>query len=251
MKNKYNFTRRNPRTKQLENTGFMEIRNVTADAAELYIYGDIVSSVWDVWEPEDTCPQDIADFMHQIEPQANLTVYINSGGGDVFAGIAIHSMLTRHAGHIKGVVDGLAASIASVILMACDEIAMSSGAQIMIHKPLTWAYGNADALQKLIGELDQCQKSITNIYMGKTQDDITEEQITEMINSEKWMTADEAQKIFRDVQIESRPPMAACVGWMLDTYKNKPVNIRTQSPEELADQIAAEEAAIIEEMELL
>lgn len=167
MKNKFNFSRRNPKTKKIENTGFMEFRNVSNNAADLYIYGDIVSSTWEAWCDEDTCPQDISDFMNQIEPGAELTVYINSGGGDVFAGIAIHSILSRHTGHKTGIVDGMAASIASVILMACDSIVMSSGAQIMIHKPLSWAYGNADDFQRLISELDKCQKSITDIYMGR------------------------------------------------------------------------------------
>lgn len=96
MKNKFNFSRRNPKTKKIENTGFMEFRNVSNNAADLYIYGDIVSSTWEAWCDEDTCPQDISDFMNQIEPGAELTVYINSGGGDVFAGIAIHSILSRH-----------------------------------------------------------------------------------------------------------------------------------------------------------
>ena len=79
MKNKFNFSRRNPKTKKIENTGFMEFRNVSNNAADLYIYGDIVSSTWEAWCDEDTCPQDISDFMNQIEPGAELTVYINSG----------------------------------------------------------------------------------------------------------------------------------------------------------------------------
>lgn len=166
---KFDFTRRNPRTKAVENAGRMEIRN-TANAAELYIYGDIVSTEWDAWSAEDTFPQGIADFLSQIDDAAPLTVYINSGGGDVFAGIAIHSILRRHSGPKKGVVDALAASIASVILMACDEIVVNSGAQIMIHKPSTIGWGNADDFQKLIGELDKCQQSITEIYMSRVKD---------------------------------------------------------------------------------
>ena len=64
MVNKYRFTRKNPKTKKIENTGYMEIRNA-ASGPELYIYGDIVSSSWDAWSVEDVCPQDIADFMNQ------------------------------------------------------------------------------------------------------------------------------------------------------------------------------------------
>lgn len=249
MKNKFNFSRRNPKTKKIENTGFMEFRNVSNNAADLYIYGDIVSSTWEAWCDEDTCPQDISDFMNQIEPGAELTVYINSGGGDVFAGIAIHSILSRHTGHKTGIVDGMAASIASVILMACDSIVMSSGAQIMIHKPLSWAYGNADDFQRLISELDKCQKSITDIYMGRVKEGVTEEQVTDLINAETWMTAEEAKEIF-DVQIEERPAVAACVGWMMENFKKAPEGIKTQSADDVTAKITAEEEAIIEEMEL-
>lgn len=252
MKNKFNFTQRNPKTKKLENVGFMQIQNAaTGGGMELYIYGDIVSSTWDAWCAEDVCPQDIADFMNQIPTNADLTVYINSGGGDVFAGIAIHSILSRHTGHKKGIVDGLAASIASVILMACDEIVMSSGAQLMIHKPSTaFAYGNADDFRDLIERLDKAQESITGIYMQNVKEGVTEEDITEKINAETWMNADEAGEIF-DVAIEERPVMAACVGWMADRYKHKPKGIKTQSVEDVeAEETKAIEDSMIAELEL-
>lgn len=249
MVNKYRFTRKNPKTKKIENTGYMEIRNAAA-GAELYIYGDIVSSSWDVWSADDTCPQDIADFMNQIDQNADLTVYINSGGGDVFAGIAIHSILSRHTGHIKGVVDGLAASIASVILMACDEIVMSTGAQIMIHKPSVFAYGNTDDLTALIAELDKCQQSITDIYMQHAKEGVSESDITDKINAETWMSAQDAQEVF-DIEIDERPAMAACVSWMMDSWKNAPKNIRTERPEDVENREAEEEADLIAEMELM
>lgn len=253
MAKKFNFTRRNPKTKRIENTGYMEIRDVAA-GTELYIYGDIVSSTWDAWCAEDVCPQDIADFMNQIDRNADMTIYINSGGGDVFAGIAIHSILSRHTGHKKGIVDGLAASIASVILMSCDEIVMSSGAQLMIHKPSSWAYGNADDFAKLIEELDRCQQSITDIYMQHVQDGVTEEVIKEKIDAETWMTADEAREVF-NINVEERPAAVACVSWMMDRYRHKPEGIRMQSAEDMeaqetAAEKAAEEAALIAEMEL-
>lgn len=252
MKNKFNFTQRNPKTKKLESVGFMQIQSAAAGGGmELYIYGDIVSSTWDAWCAEDVCPQDIADFMNQIPANADLTVYINSGGGDVFAGIAIHSILSRHTGHKKGIVDGLAASIASVILMACDEIVMSSGAQLMIHKPSAmFAYGNADDFRDLIERLDKAQESITGIYMQNVKEGVTEEDITAKINAETWMNADEAGEIF-DVAVEERPVMAACVGWMAGRYKHKPEGIKTQSVEDVeAGETKAIEDNMIAELEL-
>ena len=249
MAKKMNFTRRNRTKRTIENVGFMQIKDAAAGGVELYIYGDIVSSAWDKWTSEDTCPQDITDFLNGIDNNAELTVYFNSCGGDVFAGIGIYNILKRHKGHITGIVDGIAASIASVILMACDDIVVSTGAQIMIHKPLSWAYGNADDFQRLISELDKCQKSITDIYMGRVKEGVTEEQVTDLINAETWMTAEEAKEIF-DVQIEERPAVAACVGWMMENFKKAPEGIKTQSADDVTAKITAEEEAIIEEMEL-
>lgn len=253
MKKRMNFTRRNPKTKQVENTGYMELKDAAGSGGiELYIYGDIVSTTWDAWSLEDTCPQDIADFMAGIDNNADMTIYINSGGGDVFAGIAIHSILKRHTGHKRGVVDGLAASIASVILMACDEIVMSCGAQIMIHKPSTIVWGNAEDFQKMIAELDKCQKSITDIYMAKVNEGVTEEEVTALINAETWMNGEEAQEIF-DITVEDKPAIAACVsGWMMGSYKNKAEGIVTQTVEDVdAKQREAEEmAALLDDLDL-
>ena len=245
---KYNFTRRNPKTKAIENAGRMEIRNAASGGAELYIYGDIVSTEWDCWTPEDTCPQGIADFLSQIDKNADLTVYINSPGGDVSAGIAIHSILKRHAGHITGVVDALAASIASVILMACDEIIVNSGAQIMIHKPWTGAWGNADDFRKVIDYLDGAQKSMTEIYMGRVKDGVTEDQITEMINAETWMNGAEAGEVF-DVSVEQKPAAAACAGEMFGRFKNAPADIVTAELSEFGDS-EREAAEILEDLDL-
>ena len=78
---------------------------------------------------------------------------------------------------------------------------------------------------------------------------VTEEQVTDLINAETWMTAEEAKEIF-DVQIEERPAVAACVGWMMENFKKAPEGIKTQSADDVTAKITAEEEAIIEEMEL-
>lgn len=249
---KMNFRKRNGRAKKTENVGYMEVKDaMQGSGIEMYIYGDIVSTEWDKWSDEDRCPQDIADFLAQIDRNADMTIYINSGGGDVFAGIGIYNILKRHTGHKKGIVDGLAASIASVILMACDEIVVASGAQVMIHKPLTIGWGNADDFAQIIEQLDKCQQSITEIYMCKAKEGVTEDEITEKINAETWMSGAEAAELF-DISVEEKPAIAACVSCMMDRYRCKPEGIRTESAEdaEARRTAAEEEAAIIAEMEL-
>ena len=180
-----------------------------------------------------------------------MTIYINSGGGDVFAGIGIYNILKRHTGHKKGIVDGIAASIASVIMMACDEVVVASGAQVMVHKPLTAAWGNADDFAKVIEQLDKCQQSITNIYMEKAREGVTEEEIAEKINRETWMSGAEAAELF-DISVDEKPAAVACIGCMMERYLRKPEGICTESAEEAEArrEAAEEEAAIIAEMEL-
>ena len=110
------------RTGKEKLVGKMEIKNQTNTSAELYFYGDIVSSTWSKWEKEDKCPQDVADFLNEIKNTNELSIYINSGGGSVFAGISIYNMLKRHSAYKTVYVDGLAASIASVIALAGDKV---------------------------------------------------------------------------------------------------------------------------------
>lgn len=206
---RFDFTRRDKRGR-VETVGYLDLREPSEGAAELYFYGDIVSAQWQSeWYAEDKCPQDIADFLNQIDNNAELTIYFNSGGGDVFAGIAIYNTLRRHAGHKRGVVDALAASIASVILMACDEITIKTGAQVMIHKPWCIAWGNADELQKTIESLNKCEESALDIYMTKAVEGVTRESIAEKMAAETWLSASEFAEMFA-VSVEEQAAIAAC-----------------------------------------
>ena len=94
----------------------LEIKNMTDVSADLYFYGDIVSDWWGAWQNEDQYPDAIKNFLSQAEGK-DLNVYVNSGGGSVFAGMAIYNMIKRHGekNKVKVYVDGLAGSIASVI----------------------------------------------------------------------------------------------------------------------------------------
>lgn len=100
----------------------LEIKNMTDVSADLYFYGDIVSDWWGAWQNEDQYPDAIKNFLSQAEGK-DLNVYVNSGGGSVFAGMAIYNMIKRHGekNKVKVYVDGLAGSIASVIAFAGTE----------------------------------------------------------------------------------------------------------------------------------
>lgn len=221
MSNSYQFTKFNKATKKIENVGNMTLTQVD-DTAELRFYGDIVSSTWEsLWERESKAPQDVVDFLSGINKNDKLHIYINSGGGDVFGGLAIHNILKRHAGHKTVYVDGIAASIASVIAFAGDELIMPSNAQLMIHKPFTWMCGDAEEFRKKAEALDNCQKAITNVYLENVKPGITEDEITERINAETWLTGDQAAEIF-NITVEQSANIAACTSNYFDNYTNLP-----------------------------
>jgi len=124
--------------------------------------------------------QDIHDF----------EVHINSMGGSVFEGIAIYNFLKTK--NVEVYVDGVAASIASVIAMCGKKIFMYSSSMMMVHNPWTWSDGDAEELIKQAEMLEQVKKSILAAYKERTK--LTDAQLTDIMNNETWMTASEAKK---------------------------------------------------------
>ena len=160
---------------------FFDIKNQTNSAADIYFYGDIVSETWDKWTDEEKCPQDIIDILKGLDDVEELNIYINSGGGSVWAGIAIYNILKRHSAKKTVHIDGLAASISSVIALAGDEIIMPSNSFMMIHKALCSAWGNSAQLREIADRLDNIEQSIVNVYMENSTDGTQEDAIKDMM----------------------------------------------------------------------
>lgn len=165
---------------------FKVVNGVDSSGIELYIDGPISSEIW--WGDEAT-PQALRDELKKINSN-RITVVINSGGGDVWAGLAMYNALRELDAEVTVRVDGLAASIASVIAMAGDKIIMSPGSMMMIHKASAWAGGDADELKKVIEMLEAVEESIVPIYADRTG--LDREKIQEMMDAETWMSAEEA-----------------------------------------------------------
>lgn len=214
---------------------YIEIRNQTENSAELYFYGDICAESWQSeWYKDDQAPADVVEFLSQLDGVETVHVHFNSGGGSVTGGIAIKNLLQAHSAKMIGYVDGLAASIAGVIAMACDELHVYSNSIFMMHKPLSYCIGNADDFAKEIEVLDTCQKVITNTFMEKAKDSVSEQKITDMINEETWLTGTELAEYFDNVIVEEETQAAASASSeFFDKYKNLPKNLKqTQPPEE-------------------
>lgn len=230
LKKRFDFTKKNRRSGKTEKVGYLDFaRGEGQGKCSLYFYGDIVSATWQsMWYEEDKCPQDIADFLNQLDGYEDIDIYFNSGGGDVFAGLAIYNQLKRYTGHKVGYVDGMAASIASVIMFACDELHFAAGAQAMIHKPLCVTIGNAEDHQESIKQLDLCEESILDIYEQHMKESVTRDQIKALMAAETWFNGEKLAEYF-DVVVEERTAVAACASDFFERYANVPQQIKEEA----------------------
>lgn len=181
------------------------------DVGELLLYGTIGNGTW--WEDEVT-PKQFRQDLDALGDVKEIRVFINSDGGDIFAGQAIYSMLKRHKARVTVYIDGLAASIASLVAMAGDTVYMPRNAMMMIHNPWTIAVGTASDFRKLADDMDRIRESLIVAYRDKTG--LDREKLVEMMDAETWMTAEEAVELgFADEIEESRKLAAAVVNGRL------------------------------------
>ncbi|MEK4501930.1 head maturation protease, ClpP-related [Bacillus sp. FSL R12-0069] len=155
------------------------------DTSTITIYGEI----GEPFRGESTSAKDIENALNSVESGC-ITVRLNSGGGDVFHGISIYNQLKNHPAKVIIYVDGLAASAASVIAMAADELMMNTGSMLMIHEASTLAWGTKTDIQKTLNALEGINQSITDIYMTRYKGERSE--METMIANETWFTAQEA-----------------------------------------------------------
>ena len=218
---------------------FLTVRNSTLATADLYFYGDIVSSWWGAWEDTDQYPEAIRDFLKEQENK-DLNIYINSGGGSVFAGLAIYNMLLRHKGKKTVYVDGIAASIASVIALAGDEIIVPSNAFLMVHKPWNACYGNADDFRKMAEDLDAIETGIMNVYKEHLAEGASIDEVQQLVNAETWLNGEEAAKYFKITVSEAKEYAAQMTDSTKAASRNIPEQIfkSAQAVENKADETA-------------
>lgn len=157
----------------------------TEDTTEITIYGDIGESWWG----ESISANDIKNALKEVSTDT-ITIRLNSPGGDAFDGIAIYNQLKNHDAKVIGIVDGLAASAASIIAMGCDEIIMNTGSMMMIHEASTFTWGTKADIKKTLNALEGIDKSIADIYMDRYAG--TREELNALVEGETWFTASEA-----------------------------------------------------------
>lgn len=164
------------------------IRDENEDNRTLYLNGEISD---ETWYGDEVTPE-----LFRSELQAgsgDITVWINSPGGDVFAAAQIYNMLMDYKGSVTVKVDALAASAASVIAMAGKTVQMSPVAMMMIHNPMTIAIGDSEEMKKAGMMLDEVKESIMNAYEIKTG--LNRSELSNLMNAESWFNARKAVEL--------------------------------------------------------
>ena len=167
----------------------------------LYLDGEISD---ETWFGDEVTPKLFSDELHAGD--GNITLWINSPGGDVFAAAQIYNMLMDYPHDVTVKIDALAASAASVIAMAGTKVCMSPVAMMMVHNPATIAIGDTEEMQKAIDMLNEVKESIMNAYEIKTG--MSRAKISHLMDAETWMNANKAVELsFADGILAREEPM--------------------------------------------
>ncbi len=191
---------------------------VSSENNHFYLY-DVIDTYWGVNAEE------IRRFLDSQDGEVH--IHINSPGGCCFEGRTIASLIRAYKNKVICHIDGLAASAASTVAVACDEVVMAKGSMLMIHNAWTVAMGNKAELTETIGLLDKIDLCIKADFVEKTG--LEESVITEMMDAETWFTADEAvEKGFAD-RIDDEKSKADTSNFALDCYENTPENLKSSA----------------------
>ena len=164
------------------------VRDSDTGERTLVLNGQIAE---DSWFGDEVTPAIFRDEL--MKGEGNITVWINSPGGDVFAAAQIYNMLMDYKGNVTVRIDGLAASAASMIAMAGTTVEMSPVGMLMIHNPSTAVIGNTKEMQAAIQMLDEVKESILNAYELKTGQ--SRQQLSDLMDAESWMNAKKAVEL--------------------------------------------------------
>ena len=145
----------------------------------------------DSWFDDDVTPQLFKDELNA--GSGDITVWINSPGGDCVAAAQIYNMLSNYKGKVTVKIDGIAASAASVIAMAGDTVLVSPVSMLMIHNPATMAWGDHAEMQKAMDMLSEVKESIINAYVLKTG--LSRPKLSHLMDAETWMDANKAVEL--------------------------------------------------------
>ncbi len=190
--------------------------DVTDSAIEVFIYDEI--GLWGI-----TASNFVRDLKAADDGNSAVVVSINSPGGDLFDGFAIHNALVRLGNRCTARIDGVAASSASVIACGASRVVIASNAMMMIHNPSTFAYGTAEELRKTADMVDKARDGIIASYRRKAPS-LDDAELVRMLDDETWLTAEEAVALGFADMIGEKASLQACAGstGILARFKHTP-----------------------------
>ena len=189
-------------------------------SAEISIYDEI--GAWGI------TAKDFQDELKALGPVADIALRINSPGGDVFDGLAIYNMLRRHKARVSVTVDGIAASMASVVAMAGDDVVMPENAMLMVHDPSGVVIGTSKEMRELADALDKIKQSLISAYAAKSGAE--RDEIGRLMAEETWLTADEAVELGLADGIEA--PLRMAANFDLSRFRHPPTGLTARSNRE-------------------
>lgn len=192
---------------------------------EILLYEQIGA---DFWSGDGTTAKAFAEDLKAAGDITQIYLRINSPGGDVFDGLAIYNTLLAHPAHVTAQVDGLAASISSVIPMAADEIIMGDNTLMMIHNPWSMVMGDSNVMRKMADTMDTVRGSMVKAYQRHSS--LSDEKIAAMMDEETWMSASEALDNGFATKVEKYEAIAACITPELAAkFKHMPAGVNKAS----------------------
>ena len=206
-----------------------EVRNLeeSGGEAEILLYDAIVDSELEAEWWGGVAPESFVRALREIDA-STIHLRINSPGGSVFAARAMETALREHKARIVVHIDALAASAASFLAMAGDEIVIAKGAMVMIHKAWTYAWGNATELTKTAALLDKIDGTLVETYVDRTGQ--SADDVSQWMADETWFTAQEAVDLgFADRVAEPAATTGAHAAWNLRAYLRAPERVQTSA----------------------
>lgn len=209
---------------------FEVVAKAESNEVEIFLYDHIVSSEEEAEWWGGVAPESFVKAVYAVDKEATIHLRINSPGGSVFAARAMEHALRDHKGTVIVHIDGLAASAATFIAMAGDEVIMAKGAMFMIHKAWTGMWGNANDLRKEADLLDKIDGTLAETYASKTGKELA--QVANWMADETWFTAAEALEHGFATSIAETETKAGA--WNLSAYDKAP-KPKAQTPEPAPD----------------
>lgn len=195
--------------------------NANGQEATIYLYDVICSSTEEAEWFGGIAPEAFVKELNAITAQT-IHLRINCPGGAVFGGRAIEAAIREHKAKIIAHVDGYAASAASFVAIACDEVEIAKGAFFMIHKAWCGVWGNCDDMLAMAGMLEKIDGTIAESYADKTGKE--KDELLAMMQAETWLTGQESVDIGLADRLADASDASAASGWNLSAYANAPAS---------------------------